>query len=113
MPRSITSTSANGAQPSSALRVSSRPEMFDAGQIEAVLHDRNAAGKLCQPLLQLLLVIVGGGILDLHLDLADAPTNVFLLAAHPLEAQIMDIAGLKLIPVWGARSCGRWEPKAK
>ena len=41
---------------------------------------RNAAGELGQPLLQLLAVIVGGGLLDLRLDLVDARLDVGLLA---------------------------------
>ena len=42
--------------------------------------DRNAAGELGQTLLQLLLVVVGGGLLDLRLDLGDAALDVGLLA---------------------------------
>ena len=42
--------------------------------------DRDAAGELGQPLLQLLLVVVGGGLLDLRLDLADARRDVGLVA---------------------------------
>src|SRR5262245_37520405 len=41
---------------------------------------RHTAGELGQPLLQLLAVIVGGGLLDLRLDLADAGFDVLLLA---------------------------------
>ena len=41
---------------------------------------RNAAGELGQPLLQLLLVVVGGGVLDLRLDLGDAGLDLRLLA---------------------------------
>src|SRR6516164_3868055 len=56
----------------------------------------DAAGELGQPLLQLLLVIVGRGLLDLRLDLGDPALDVllrpgavddggvFLLDAHPL-----------------------------
>src|SRR6266852_7893975 len=40
----------------------------------------NAAGELRQPLLQLLLVVVGRGLLDLHLDLGDTRFDVGLLA---------------------------------
>src|SRR5207237_9844588 len=40
----------------------------------------NAAGELRQPLLQLLLVVVGRGLLDLRLDLGDARFDVGLLA---------------------------------
>ena len=41
---------------------------------------RDAAGELGQPLLQLLAVVVGGGLLDLRLDLIDARLDVGLLA---------------------------------
>src|SRR3974377_1435353 len=41
---------------------------------------RAAAGKLRQSLLQLLAVVVGGGLLDLRLDLGDAVLDVFLFA---------------------------------
>src|SRR5260370_3033810 len=41
---------------------------------------RNAAGELRQPLLQLLLVIVGRSLLDLHFDLGDTRVDVSLLA---------------------------------
>src|SRR6476620_310978 len=40
----------------------------------------NAAGEFGQPLLQFLLVVVGGGLLDLRLDLIDARLDVGLLA---------------------------------
>src|SRR5436305_5475057 len=42
---------------------------------------RNAAGKLCEALLQLLAVIVGGGFLDLLPDLRAAAIDIGLLAA--------------------------------
>src|SRR5579883_3392051 len=41
---------------------------------------RHAARELRQPLLQLLAVVVGGGLLDLRLDLADPALDVLLLA---------------------------------
>src|SRR5664280_2153385 len=41
---------------------------------------RDAAGELGQPLLQLFLVVVGGGLIDLHLDLGDTGLDVGLLA---------------------------------
>src|SRR5215469_2327069 len=41
---------------------------------------RDAARELGKPLLQLLAVVVGGGLLDLRLDLGDAVLDVFLLA---------------------------------
>src|SRR5262249_58234109 len=41
---------------------------------------RDAARELRQPLVQLLAVIVGGGLLDLLLDLADAGFDILLLA---------------------------------
>ena len=37
------------------------------------------AGEFCQPLLQLLSVVVRGGLLDLRLDLGDAVLDVLLL----------------------------------
>jgi hypothetical protein len=40
--------------------------------------NRDAAGELCQPLLQLLAVVVGGGLLNLRLDLGNAGLNVRL-----------------------------------
>src|SRR5262249_30113497 len=46
----------------------------------ADLDHRNAAGELGQPLLQLLTVVVRGGLLDLRLDLVDARLDLFLLA---------------------------------
>ena len=46
----------------------------------ADLDHGNAAGELGQTLLQLLLVVVGGGLLDLRLDLGDARLDVLLLA---------------------------------
>src|SRR6185295_9183175 len=46
----------------------------------ADLDHRDAAGELRQPLLQLLAVIVRGGLLDLCLDLADAGFDIGLLA---------------------------------
>jgi hypothetical protein len=42
--------------------------------------DRDAAGELGQTLLQLLAVVVRGGLLDLRLDLRDAGLDVGLLA---------------------------------
>src|SRR5580693_8200604 len=42
---------------------------------------RNAARELGKTFLQLLAVVVGGGLLDLRLDLRDAVLDVFLLAA--------------------------------
>ena len=42
--------------------------------------DRNTAGELRQPLLQLLLVVVRGGVLDLGADLRDAGLDRGLLA---------------------------------
>src|SRR6266853_932394 len=42
--------------------------------------DRNAAGQFRQSLLQLLLVVIRGGVLDLCLDLRDPALDVLLLA---------------------------------
>src|SRR5262249_18976315 len=47
--------------------------------LPADTEPRNAAGELGQPLLQLLAVVVGGGLLDLRLDLADTGLDVGLL----------------------------------
>src|SRR4029450_3485853 len=52
---------------------------FDLGGTADLDHG-NAAGELRQPLLQLLLVVVRGGVLDLLLDLGDARLDVGLLA---------------------------------
>ena len=52
---------------------------FDLGRAADADH-RDAAGELGQTLLQLLAVVVGGGLLDLRLDLADAGLDVRLLA---------------------------------
>src|SRR6516162_8847218 len=41
---------------------------------------RHAAGKLCQPLLQLLTVVIGGSLLNLRLDLGNAAFDVLLFA---------------------------------
>ena len=45
----------------------------------ADLDDRNAAGQLRQPLLQLLAIVVGGGLFDLRAELLDAAFDVLLL----------------------------------
>ena len=50
---------------------------LDLGRAADADH-RDAAGELGQPLLQLLLVVVGGGLLDLRLDLGDAALDVLL-----------------------------------
>ena len=52
---------------------------LDLGRAADADH-RDAARELRQPLLQLLAVVVGGGLLDLRLDLADAALDVLLLA---------------------------------
>ncbi len=52
---------------------------FDFGRAADADH-RNAAREFRQTLLQLLAVVVGGGLLDLLLDLADAGLDVVLLA---------------------------------
>src|SRR5262249_13181809 len=50
------------------------------------------ARKLRQPLLQLLTVVIGGGFLDLRLDLSDAPLNISLLtgATHDSGVFLLD-----------------------
>jgi len=48
--------------------------------------------------------------LELRAKLADLLSQGDDRGARALEEQIMDIAGLKLIPV---RGCSRWEPKGK
>ena len=52
---------------------------LDLGRAADADH-RNAAGELGQPLLQLLLVVVRGGLLDLRLDLLDTRFDIRLLA---------------------------------
>ena len=52
---------------------------LDLGRAADADH-RDAAGELGQALLQLLLVVVGGRLLDLRLDLRDAALDVGLLA---------------------------------
>src|SRR5262249_25152779 len=52
---------------------------FDLGRPTDADH-RDAAGELGQPLLQFLTIVVGGGFLDLRLDLRDAGLDVGLLA---------------------------------
>jgi hypothetical protein len=43
-------------------------------------HYRDAAGQICEPLLQLLAVVVGGGLLDLRSDLVAGGLDVLGLA---------------------------------
>src|SRR5215471_9952820 len=57
----------------------------------ADVDHRDAAGELRQPLLQLLAVVVGRGLVDLLLDLADAAREVRLLA------EALDDRGLLLV----------------
>ena len=52
---------------------------LDLGRAADADH-RDTAGELRQPLLQLLLVVVRGGLLDLRLDLVDARLDLLLLA---------------------------------
>src|SRR2546422_486835 len=52
---------------------------LDPGRAADADH-RAAAGELGEPLLELLAVVVGGRLLDLRLDLADARLDVLLLA---------------------------------
>ena len=47
----------------------------------ADVDDGNAAGELGQALLELLAVVIGGGLLDLTADLVDAALDVGFLAA--------------------------------
>ena len=68
----------------------------------ADLDDGHAAGELGQALLQLLLVVVGGGLLDLRLDLLDARLDVGLLAGA------VDDGGVVLVdrsPSWRGPAC--------
>ena len=55
--------------------------------------DRDAAGELGQPLLQLLAIVVGGGLLDLGLDLADAAFDVGLLAGAVDDGGVLLLDG--------------------
>jgi len=61
---------------------------------------RNAAGELCQPFLQLLAIVVGGGLLDLRLDLGDAALDIGLLAAPPT----MVVFSLSMVTSWRGRA---------
>ncbi len=68
------------------------------------------ARKLRQPLLQLLTVVVGGGFLDLHLDLGDTRLNIGLLActAHEKSTAIKSAdAGVGDLPVSRVHRGGR------
>ena len=53
------------------------------------LDDRYAARQLSQPLLQLLLVVIGSRLLDLDLDLIDAPFDVLLLAGAVDDGRVL------------------------
>src|SRR5690606_15901445 len=61
---------------------------FDLGGAADADH-RNAAGELGQPLLQLLAVIVGGGLLDLCLDLVDAALDLVLGAGTVYDGGVL------------------------
>jgi hypothetical protein len=63
---------------------------------------RNAAGELGQPLLQLLAVVVGGGLLDLRLDLGDAALDVGLLAGAVDDRGVLLVDG---DASWRGRAC--------
>jgi len=63
----------------------------------ADVDDGDAAGELGQALLELLAVVVGGGVLDLLLDLADAISYVLLLAGA------VDDGGVVLVDLDGLR----------
>src|SRR6202040_3804828 len=54
------------------------PDLDLGGTADA--NDRDAAGELGQALLQLLAIVVRGGLLDLRLDLADPGFDILLLA---------------------------------
>jgi hypothetical protein len=57
------------------------PSFLDLGLRRAADADhRDPAGELGQPLVQLFLVVVRSGFLDLRLDLADARGNAVLVA---------------------------------
>src|SRR5947208_128008 len=51
--------------------------------------DRDAADQLCEPLLELLAVVVRGGVLDLRPDLLDAALDVGLLAGPVDERRVV------------------------
>ena len=55
----------------------------------ADLDHGDAAGELGQPLLQLLAVVVGGGVLDLLPDLGDARLDVGLLAGAVDDGRVV------------------------
>ena len=72
----------------------------------AGLDDRNTAGQLGQALLQLLAVVVGGGLGDLRLDLLHARLDVGLLAGtvHDGRVVLVDADLLGLAEHGGRRS---------
>ena len=59
----------------------------------ADLDDRDAADQLGQPLLQLLAVVVRGGVLDLRADLLDARLDVGLLAGAVDDGGVVLVDG--------------------
>ena len=87
----------------------------------ADLDDGNAANQLGQPLLQLLAVVVGGGLLDLRANLLHAALDLAVLAAAVDDggvvlvdgdalggAQVLDLDALKLdAEVFGDRLAAR------
>src|SRR6266542_2854306 len=55
----------------------------------ADLHDRHAAHELREPLLQLLAIVVGRGVVDLGADLRDAALDLVLLAFAADEGRVV------------------------
>ena len=74
----------------------------------ADVDDGDAAGELGQALLELLAVVVGGGVLDLGLDLGDAVLDVLLLAGAVDDGGVVlvDLDGLGGAEL-GDRRCSR------
>ena len=64
----------------------------------ADLDDRDAADELRQPLLQLLAVVVGGGLLDLRADLLDAALDAPSLAGALDDRRVVLVDGDLLGP---------------
>jgi hypothetical protein len=68
------------------------------------VDDGHAAGELGQALLELLAVVVGGGLFDLAADLADAALDVGGLAAP----STMVVLSLSMVTSWRGRGRPDW-----
>jgi hypothetical protein len=61
---------------------------LDLGSSSDTEH-RNTTRKLCEPLLQLLPIVIRGGFLDLRLDLGDVRTDVRLLTGATHDSGVL------------------------